>query len=174
MANASYSQSKSKNESASSSVLMESKLSKEQAKILEKREEQYQEYFFPEIINQLNESTKTGVNMPMFASTARGINASAGTAKGQLAASMAKRGIEDSGMAAAGELSIEQAKGASMAEAFFGAQLSQKQQVMNMLQMGGGESPKPTTAAPIGSDSTSYGVGHSKSMSAGGGIGSGG
>ena len=155
---ASYSQQEGSSGSMSSSAPVATRLSRIQADILEKREAQYQEYFFPELISQLEESKRAGDNA-LFAKTARGIESSSKTASAALSQSMAKRGIQNSGMAAAGELSIEQAKGASMAEAYFNSLLANKEKTMQLLQMGGSLSPTPTTAAPYGQDSTGYGWG---------------
>jgi hypothetical protein len=170
MAGGGYGQSKSSNKGFSESGLAETSLSKEQAEVLKVREAQYQEYFFPEIIAQLDEAKLKNADIPLFAKTARGIEAGANTSRGQLSKSMAKRGITDGGMAASGELSIEQGKGAAMADAYFNAQLAQKQQIMSVLQMGGAMSPTPTTAAPIGSYSESMNKGHSESFNTQGSV----
>lgn len=159
-----YQQSKSSGKQGSESKFVESQLSLEQAKILKNREVQYQEYFFPEIVNQLEEAKTATINNPAFNKTAKAVSAGAETAKGQLAESMARRGITDGGSAIAGELSIEQARGSALAEAYFNSQLSQKSQLNSILQMGGALSPTPTTAAPTGSESSSFGKQKSSSF----------
>ena len=166
---ASYSQGSSSQGSMGASQTVGTRLSRIQADILEKREEQYQEYFFPELIDQLEEANKTGDNA-LFKKTARGIESSSRTAKNALSESMSKRGIQDSGMAAAGELSVEQAKGASLAEAYFNSQLANKEKAMQLLQMGGSFSPTPTTAAPYGMQSQSHSWGSSKNIGISGNI----
>lgn len=149
--------------SAGTTTFVESALSKEQAKILKKHEEQYQQYFFPELKNQLEESKKGGEGNILFAKTAAGINDNAQTQQMKLADAMARRGIQDSGSALAGNMSIEQAKGAALANAYFNSQLQNKQKTMSILQMGMGMSPRPTTAAPVGQEGERAGNTHNAS-----------
>lgn len=142
--------------SQSSSETKDTALSLAQTEILKKREAQYQEYFFPELIKGLNDGNKTA-NTAMMSQMSSQINQQSGQIKNSFAQSMAQRGLAGSGVEAQGLSSIERARGGMFSDAFFKTQLAQQEQKNNMLQMGGALSPRPTTAAPMGQESQSSG-----------------
>lgn len=143
--------------SQSSSETKDTALSLAQTEILKKREAQYQEYFFPELINGIKDANNNTAKTAMMSQMSSQINQQSGQIKNSFAQSMAQRGLAGSGVEAQGLSSIERARGGMFSDAFFKAQLAQQEQKNNLLQMGGALSPRPTTAAPMGQESQSSG-----------------
>ncbi len=144
---------------ASQSSSRESSLSIEQGKILKAREAQYQQYFFPELIQGLNDTKGNSVTTPLMASMAGEINQQSSQSKGAFSQAMAQRGMAGSGIEAQGIASLERARGSTFADAFFKAQQANLDQKNKMLQMGGSMSPTPTQAAPMESSSSGWNMG---------------
>ena len=141
----------------SSSSTHETPLSREQAAILKKREEQYQEIFYPELKAMLKDVRGDTLTTSAMAAQTKGINQSSKSSKNVFAKAMAQRGISGSGVEAQGLAAIEGAKTNSLANAFYQAQQANTNQANTLMQLGMGMSPKPTTAAPLGSSSESSG-----------------
>ncbi len=139
----------------SSSYSTETKLSKEQAKILQKREEQYQEYFFPELIDALEETKGDTIKTSMMANQAKSINTQHQQAKQSFAQMIAQRGLDGSGVESQGMLALERGKSSALSDAYYNSETANRSQRMQVLQMGGSMSPTPTTAAPMGQSGSS-------------------
>lgn len=142
-------------DSGSSSSVQETKLSKEQAAILKKREDQYQEFFFPELINMLDDTKKNTLTSNLMTSQAKQINQQSKQSQNVFAKAMAQRGLTGSGVEAQGIAAMQSAKSNTLANAFAQAQQANLNQKNTAIQLGMGMSPKPTTAAPIGTQSSS-------------------
>lgn len=139
----------------SSSSTKETALSKEQAFIVKQRNEQYNELFYPELKNMLKDVQGNTMTTSSMASQAKNINQSSKSSKNVFVKAMAQRGIEGSGVEAQGLAAIEGAKVNSLSNAFYQAQQANTAQKNTVMQFGTGMSPKPTTAAPLASESSS-------------------
>lgn len=141
--------------SQSSSGVQDTALSTQQAKILKQREEQYQEHFFPEMLNMLAESKDESTTGAMMAPQASAINQSANAAKREFSTAAAQRGISGSGVELQGLAGINNASRSMLADAYYQSKQAQIQQRNTIMQMAGAMSPTPTTAAPVGQSSSS-------------------
>lgn len=142
---------------SSFSQTTETQLSKEQAAILKQREEQYQKYFFPELVKNLQEVSKETALTPTLQSNVQVVNQQAGSAKVQFTQDMAKRGLSGSGTEAQGLAALSNSKSNLLANAYYQAQQANQAQKSNALQLALAASPTPTTASPLGQ--ISYGSG---------------
>lgn len=148
----------------------ESKLSIEQANILKSREEQYQAYFFPELISKLEESKKPVLQSELMQGQSKAINQSYSQGNKQFQSQMAQRGLSGSGVEAQGLSGLASAKSSALSDAHYKTATAQRDYNSQILQMGGSLSPQPTTAAPVGSEGRAQGTPFMMSML--GGIGS--
>lgn len=139
------------------STTTETQLSKEQAAILKQREEQYQKYFFPELVNSLQDASKETALTPTLQSNVQAVNQQAGSAKTQFTQDMAQRGLSGSGTEAQGLAALSNSKSNLLANAYYQAQQANQTQKNNVLQLALAASPTPTTASPLGQ--ISYGSG---------------
>ena len=135
----------------------ETALSKEQAAILKQREEQYQQYFFPELVKNLQDVSKETALTPTLQSNVQAVNQQAGSAKVQFTQDMAQRGLSGSGTEAQGLAALSNSKSNLLANAYYQAQQANQAQKNNALQLALAMSPTPTTASPLGQ--ISYGTG---------------
>ena len=134
--------------SGGGTTTQETSLSRQQAKILSSREDQYQNYFFPELIKELEGSGSQAFENTLRNTQQGQISQTYQASSSALQKQLAQRGLSGSGVEAASlaQLSGERSKATSeLAEK---ARLSNDQKRMNLLQMGGSLSPQPTTAAP--------------------------
>lgn len=146
---------------SSFSQTTETQLSKEQAAILKQREEQYQQYFFPELVKNLQDVSKETALTPTLQSNVQAVNQQAGSAKVQFTQDMAKRGLSGSGTEAQGLAALSNSKSNLLANAYYQAQQANQAQKSNALQLALAASPTPTTASPLGQ--ISYGQGSQSS-----------
>ncbi|WP_277201293.1 hypothetical protein [Victivallis vadensis] len=154
-----YQQNSSNQSSWSQSSTYETALSKEQAAILKQREEQYQQYFFPELVKNLQEVSKETALTPTLQSNVQAVNQQAGSAKVQFTQDMAKRGLSGSGTETQGLAALSNSKSNLLANAYYQAQQANQAQKNNALQLALAASPTPTTAAPLGQTTQSSGSG---------------
>ena len=154
-----YQQNSSNQSSWSQSSTFDTALSKEQAAILKQREEQYQKYFFPELVKNLQEVSKETALTPTLQSNVQAVNQQAGSAKVQFTQDMAQRGLSGSGTEAQGLAALSNSKSNLLANAYYQAQQANQAQKNNALQLALAASPTPTTAAPLGQISQSSGSG---------------
>lgn len=154
-----YQQNSSKQSSWSQSSTFDTALSKEQAAILKQREEQYQKYFFPELVKNLQEVSKETALTPTLQSNVQAVNQQAGSAKVQFTQDMAKRGLSGSGTETQGLAALSNSKSNLLANAYYQAQQANQAQKNNALQLALAASPTPTTAAPLGQTTQSSGSG---------------
>jgi hypothetical protein len=136
--------------SKSESKTRETELSREQARILRIRQEQYEQYFFPEIVRELQSSSDTAA---LARPQVEDIGLSQQVATKQFESQMARRGLAGSGVEAAGLSNIQEAGMQARSGALQSALMQGRQQRMSALQMGLSGSPTPTTAAPLGQES---------------------
>ena len=154
-----YQQNSSNQSSWSQSSTFDTALSKEQAAILKQREEQYQKYFFPELVKNLQDVSKETALTPTLQSNVQAVNQQAGSAKVQFTQDMAQRGLSGSGTEAQGLAALSNSKSNLLANAYYQAQQANQAQKNNALQLALAASPTPTTAAPLGQISQSSGSG---------------
>lgn len=154
-----YHQNSSNQRSWSQSSTFDTALSKEQAAILKQREEQYQKYFFPELVKNLQEVSKETALTPTLQSNVQAVNQQAGSAKVQFTQDMAKRGLSGSGTETQGLAALSNSKSNLLANAYYQAQQANQAQKNNALQLALAASPTPTTAAPLGQTTQSSGSG---------------
>ena len=162
-----YQQNSSNQSSWSQSSTYETALSKEQAAILKQREEQYQKYFFPELVKNLQEVSKETAFTPTLQSNVQAVNQQAGSAKVQFTQDMAKRGLSGSGTEAQGLAALSNSKSNLLANAYYQAQQANQAQRNNALQLALAASPTPTTASPLGQISQSSGSGSGSGLHVG-------
>lgn len=142
--------SKSKTTSRSSSSTHESALSQEQLAILQRREQQYNDYFFPELISALE---STDINSPVgaanMAQQGNAINKSFGASENMINQNLAQQGLsgDASGVQAALKASNARTRSSALADAYYNSLLSGQNQKANLLQLGLGMSPTPTSSA---------------------------
>ena len=161
-------QSNSSNESShttSNSMTYASELSKEQLKILQQREQQYQDYFFPELKTAIAET-----NMGSTASNAQmqtqsnAINTSYAAADKQTSQNLAQQGMlgDSSGVSAALKAANNRSRSSALAMAYYNTLQAKQTAKQNLMGLGLGMSPTPTSSAEYysktASNSTSTGT----------------
>lgn len=139
-----------------------SSLGRDQTRILRARESQYQRFFAPELFKQLNEAAQPGYSNPALRQQTGAINQAYIGAQRQFGQQMAQRGLVGSGAEASGLAAMGQARGSALADAYYRSEMDRKQQVGQLLQMGGSFSPSPTTAVPTLSSNGVSGMGMMK------------
>ena len=141
----------------SSGSAKESSLAKTQGRILTQRESQFQQYFFPEIVAEL-EATKGNVRLGQnFQQAASVTNKGFNAAQTGMDRSFAQRGLRGTGIEAQGQMGLQAARGSALSNAFQRAQQATAQQRSQLFQIGGGFAPTPTTAAPTLAQNSSKG-----------------
>lgn len=141
----------------SSSSTHETKLSKQQAEILKQREAQYQQYFFPKLVEGLQQATNGTNESNLMQGQSRAIGQQTTGAKQQFSQSMAQRGLAGTGVEAQGLASISNTKSQLLADAYSNVQQANQDRALQYIQIATGMSPTPTTAAPLGQSSSSSG-----------------
>ena len=150
-------------QSSSTSKTVETQLSKQQASILKERESQYQEFFFPELIEELEAADNGVMGSNYMNGQTKAINSASGQAQASFTNDMNKRDLTGSGTEAQGMVALSNAKSSALSDAYYKTQTQLKSDKLNALQMGGAMSPTPTTAAPMGQESSGSGSGSSRS-----------
>ena len=141
--------------SSSKSRTTETRLSNIQADILKKREEQYQQFFFPELLADL-EKTTGGIDSAFVAGQGVSLAKAQAAARTGFQRTLAQRGVHGGG--GVGLLARSRMRGdQAMQRAQFlsSAQQRNQQLRMGLFQLGLGKSPTPTQAAPMGTKSSS-------------------
>lgn len=130
--------------SKSSSRTLESTLSKRQATILKKREEQYQQFFFPEMLGIVSD-----VNMDNALASPQVSNANQAyeTALSSFSTQAARRGLSGSGFEAVGLASLGGAKANAVSSAVSAGQQQGLANRMSLMQIAQGFAPTPTQSA---------------------------
>lgn len=138
--------------SSSSSRTTETRLSNIQADILAKREEQYQQFFFPELLSDL-ERTTGGLDSSMVAGQAQSLATAQGAARTGFERTLAQRGMTGSGVGLLARTKFAGQEAMQRAQFLSSAQQRNQQLRMGLFQLGLGKSPTPTQAAPMGTRS---------------------
>ena len=139
--------------SKGSSSSGETSLSRAQAALLGAREKQYQSFFFPELIRELNDSNQRTNNTAFAREAVQSTNRAFQGANQQFQQQTAQRGLAGSGIEVQGLASLNSARARALGDAMMKAELAKQQKKSQLLQMGGSLSPQPTTAAPMSSES---------------------
>lgn len=150
------------NRSLQKSSTYSSELSNKQLKILQQREKQYQDFFFPELKNMLAENSagsaqfnaQVGVN-------AEQVNAAFDANKSKIQQNLAQQGMlgQANGVQAALTQANERARASALANAYAEQLNAANSNKMNALQLGIAASPSPTTSAEYYQTSESRGTG---------------
>lgn len=166
--NSSESQNTSTSENSSQSGTRASELSEAQLGILKNREDQYNNFFFPELQKSIQEQTPGSSSfngaMEQNAST---INSGFDAAQKSTEQQLAQQGLSGSrtGVGAALKAANNRARSSSLAQAYFN-QLSQSQQnKASLLQTMGALMPSPTNSAEYYQSSESHGTSNSQGSS---------
>jgi hypothetical protein len=133
----------------------ESALSKQQASIVAQREAQFQRFFFPELLSELQGAGGPGRVSQLAESGVGDVNRSFQSGQRQLDQSFAQRGLTGSGLEAQALTSLNRARSSSLSNVMHQARMAETQRRGQLLQMGGALAPTPTTAAPLLTDQSS-------------------
>lgn len=131
-------------QSKSSSGTRESTLSRRQAQILSQRESQYQKYFFPEMVNILNDVNQRNA---LASKPVRNANAAYERSLASFTNQAAQRGLTGSGFEAAGLAGLASARANAVTDAVTGAQQQDIANRMSLMQIAQGFAPTPTQSA---------------------------
>jgi hypothetical protein len=129
-------------------------LSNEQAAILRQREQQYQKFFFPELMREMNDANNPAGNSMFAQQAVQSTNQAFQGANQQFQQQAAQRGLAGSGVEIQGLASLNSARARSIGDAMAQAEMARQQKKGQLLQMGGSLSPQPTTAAPLNQQSS--------------------
>jgi len=150
--------------SRSSSSQKESPLAVAQRGILNNREAQYQSYFFPALATEIKSlEARDGEPSGAEARQIGAVSQAFDQQQVQLDRSLEQRGITG-GLSALAQTQLATARANSVGAATVAAGENRKSRLTQLVQIGGGMSPTPTTAAPILSRSSSKSRSRSFSM----------
>jgi len=135
----------------------ETQLSIQQAEVVKQRQADYEEFFKPEILEELREADLATTDQPTLRRNVEATNLAADQAESKMTSSIAQRGLEGSGAEIQGLAALGGARQNALSRDFFAAQEAAKNRKDMILQMGAGLSPQPTTAAPLATASSSSG-----------------
>jgi predicted NBD/HSP70 family sugar kinase len=143
---------------SSSSRTTETRLSRAQADILRRREEQFQQMFFPEIAQQFA-ATRPGdpANVRFLDQRAQQIGQGFQSAQQSLNQTLAQRGIAGSGIGQQAQVGLAQAQGRSLADLATAGNRELFERQLKLSQLVQGMAPTPTQAAPMGTSQSSSG-----------------
>jgi len=157
-ASGSGNKSSSSGKSISDSSTYSSELSQKQLKILQQREKQYQDFFFPELKNMLAENSAGSAqfNAQVGANTEQ-VNAAFDANKSKIQQNLAQQGMlgQAGGVQAALTQANERARASALANAYAEQLNAANANKMNALQLGLAASPTPTTSAEYYQSSSS-------------------
>ena len=139
----------------------ESGISKEQLSILQKRQQQYNEYFLPQLLQGLESSSPgSEVFTQQMGNNVQQVNAafdSSQAATNQIIAQHNLAGGGNGSTAAALKAQNERARASALANAYSSQLQTTNDDKQKFLQLGLGMSPQTTTAAPFHQESDAQG-----------------
>lgn len=144
--------------SSSHSSTSESALSQEQLKILRTREQQYNDWFFPELKKATAETDlNSSVGAARFSQMTGDINKSFASSEKQLTQGLSQQGMlgGPSGVQAALRAKNQRARASALATAYYDTLQDQQGKKANLLQLGASMMPTPTTSAQYHQNSSS-------------------
>jgi len=150
--------------SSSKSSTYASELSKEQLKILQQREQQYQDYFLPELKTAVEETNMgSDASNAKMQTQANAINSSYASADKQTNQNLAQQGMlgDSSGVQSALKAANNRSRSSALATAYYNTLASNQTAKQNLLGLGISASPTPTTSAEYYSTSSSQSTGSS-------------
>lgn len=139
---------------SSASQTTETAMSREQTAILKQRQDQFNQFFFPELVSELQATNVQGRTTVAAQQGARDVNRAAQSATRDFRQGMAQRGLANSGVATLGEAELGRARSSALADAMYRAREANTARRMQLIQMGGSMAPTPTSAAGFGQVST--------------------
>ena len=158
-------------QSSSYTTTKESALSKEQLKILQNREEQYNNYFFPELQKAIaSTDPDSSESASKLALQSEQINSAFQSAQKQTNQSLAQQGLlgDKSGVAASLTAKNNRARASALAQSYYNTMTDNASQKATLLGIGASLMPTPTTSAQyhqtsqtnssMKSDGSSWGV----------------
>lgn len=155
----SSSQNQSTSQGTSSSATVDSELSNEQLEILQNRENQYNEWFFPELKNAVdNSDPNSPQGQALMEQQSNTINASFESADKQIKQRLAQQGMLGSGnngVQASLDAQNQRAKTSALSAAYANQLGNMSTQKANLLGIGAGLMTTPTTSAQFHSTSNS-------------------
>ena len=163
-----FSSNSSSSQNTSQSSTSASELSKEQLGILQNREEQYNQYFFPEMQNAIAENTagskEFNANMDSQAAT---VNASYDAAQKATEQTLAQQGLsgDANGVNAALKAANNRARSSSLAQAYYNSLNTANNNKTTLLGTLSGLMTTPTNSAEYYSNSSSQGTSQSQGSS---------
>lgn len=171
-----FSQNDSFSQNSSQAGTSESRLSGLQGDIVESREEKFNNYFFPELQNAIEE-TKSGsdAHRAVMEQNANAINTAYDASQKTTEQTLAQQGLSGSGgVNAALKAANNRARSSSLAQAYYNQLASSQNNKTALLGLMGDQMTKPTSSAEYHNASTSQGTSESQgtSMSEGGGTSS--
>lgn len=147
---------------SSRSSSQESALSREQLKILQAREQQYQEWFFPELQKAVAETdVNSDAGRATMALGANKINAAFNTAQKQTNQTLAQQGLLGNGNSAVGAALTAQnnrSRAMALAEGYYNTLANSNNQKTQLLQIGASMMPNPTQSAQYHNTSSASGT----------------
>lgn len=164
----SFSQNDSFSQNSSQSGTSESRLSGLQGDIVENREEKFNNFFFPELQNAIDE-TKAGsdANKAVMEQNANAINAAYDASQKSTDQTLAQQGLSNSGgVNSALKAANNRARSSSLAQAYYNQLSNSQNNKTALLGLMGDQMTKPTSSAEYYNSSTSQGTSESKGDSA--------
>lgn len=164
----STSQNQSVSQGSSSSSTLDSDLSNEQLEILQNRENQYQEWFFPELKKAVaNADMNSEEGKALMGQQAQAINSSFDASARQIKQNLAQQGLLGSkgGVQASLDAQNQRAKTSALSAAYANQLGQMGTQKANLLGLGAGLMTTPTTSAQYHSTSTSNNMSQSTGTS---------
>ena len=164
----SFSQNDSYSQNQSQSGTSESRLSKAQGDIVEKREGLFNNYFFPELQGAIEETKSgSGANKGIMEQNANAINTAYNASQKLTDQTLSQQGLSSSGgVNAALKASNNRARSSSLAQAYYNQLSNSQNNKTALLGLMGDQMTKPTSSAEYYNSSTSQGTSESKGDSA--------
>lgn len=132
--------------SYSNSNTFSSAISQQQLAILKQREQQYQSYFFPEIVNGIKENSVGSSTFNAGVETnANAVNSAFDSSMKSTNQSLAQQGLGGSGVGAALKAANERSRSSSLASAYMQQLSNANTNKVNYLQVAAAMSPTPTS-----------------------------
>ena len=147
---------------SSSSSTKESALSQEQLKILQAREQQFNEWFLPELKNSVAAAdVNSEQGQAKLALMGNQVNAAFNTAQKQTNQQLAQQnllGAGNSGVAAALTAQNNRARASTLAQGYYNTVANGNSEKTNLLQIGASLMPNPTNSAQYHNQQSSSGT----------------
>lgn len=168
-----FSQNDSYSQNSSQSGTSESRLSGLQGDIVENREDKFNNFFFPELQNAIEETkTGSGANKAAMEQNANAVNTAYNASQKATDQTLAQQGMSNAGgVNAALKSANNRARSSSLAQAYYNQLSTSQANKTTLLGMMGDQMTKPTSSAEYYNASASQGTSESQGTSASEGAG---